>query len=605
MGRLDSISSPKDLKQLNIKEQEELAKEIREKVICVVNENGGHLSSNLGIIETTIAVHKVFNAPTDKIIFDVGHQCYAHKMLTGRQNQFSTVRKQGGLSGFPDKNESEYDVFTTGHAGNSISLALGLCTARDLLNQDYYVVVIVGDGSLVNGLNLEAITASSKKPKKLIVVLNDNGMSISKNTNGFYKFLSKRTIGKSYVNSKNAFKKVFKNSFITKLFRGARSVVKRIFNRSIFFENYGFKYVGVTDGNDLKDLNKTLEKVKTAGKDRAILLHVSTVKGKGSQKAESQADLYHGVSKKDGDANERFSSFIPKVLNSLIEKDNKIVTITAAMKDGTGLKGVEEAHPNNFIDVGILEEYAVSLSAGLATGGLKPIVFLYSTFMQRAYDQILHDVCLQNLPVVFCIDRAGLVGDDGKTHQGVFDLSFLSHMPNLTILSVMNEEEFNGALNYALSLNSPVAIRYPKDATAVKTNALYNGGEWVKISGGENAKVAVLTLGGRMLDLAVQAKKESSVDFEIYSVRRVKPLDYEVLNKLSGKSVITLEENALIGGFNTLVKSYFSLDEKTKVYSFGVPDEFIPHGSVDYQLGFCGLTKENLLNVTDKMESEK
>ncbi|MBP5467047.1 MAG: 1-deoxy-D-xylulose-5-phosphate synthase, partial [Clostridia bacterium] len=412
---LEKINVPADVKKLNYKELSLLSGEMREKIVSAINGNGGHLSSNLGILETTVSLYKTFDFPKDKLIFDVGHQCYAHKILSGRKDRFDSIRTAGGLSGFPDYEESEYDSFTTGHAGNSVALGLGLCTARDRNGEDYFVITVVGDGALVNGLNLEAINASGVKPKKFIVILNDNGMSISRNRNGFYNFISKATIKKSYVKPKHAIKKIFGESFITAFFRGVRNFFKRILNKAEYFERFGFKYVGIVDGNDIKETSKVLERVKRVAEDKAVFLHLKTTKGKGVKDAEERADLYHSVGRNMqcaavSDVN------LGDVLNELIDKDGKIVAITAGMKDGTGLSALESAHPEHLFDVGIAEEYATTFAAGLAKGGLKPVVAVYSTFLQRAYDEIMQDVCLQNLPVVFCVDRAGFVGEDGKTH---------------------------------------------------------------------------------------------------------------------------------------------------------------------------------------------
>ena len=594
MAILEKITSSKQVQKLNISELETLSGEIRSSIISATNAHGGHLSANLGIVETTVALYHTFNFPEDKIVFDVGHQCYTHKILSGRKEDFSSIRSCGGLSGFPCKEESEYDVFTTGHAGASISSCLGLCEARDKLGEDYTVIAVVGDGSIVNGLNFEAITASNVKPKNLIVILNDNGMSISKNKNGFYKFISEKSLSRSYLKSKRNFKKVFKESIFTKFARKTRGLIKRIFNKGKFFEQYGFKYVGVVDGNDINEMVRVLKKVKYVAKDKAVFLHVSTLKGKGDKNAEERSDVYHGVGKENKSVSGEYGLSLASSLNALIEKDDKIVALTAGMKDGTGLSHVEEIHPKNVIDVGIAEEYAVTLASGMATGGLKPVVCVYSTFLQRAYDQIMHDVCLQNLPVVFCIDRAGLIGEDGKTHQGVFDISYLSHMPNMTVLSVCSPKEIKDALLYAFSLKSPVAIRYPKGKVSFDSAMPFDSGKWVLESDCENAEKVVLAVGPNMLNLAFEYKNLIKEPIAIYNVRSIKPLDEKVLNSLKGKKIITLEENAVTGGFGSAVSSFFSTDTDTRVYNFGVVDEFIKHGTIDSQMEFCGLTAQNI-----------
>lgn len=600
MSIKERVSSPSDVKKLNVKELKELAGELRGEIISVVNENGGHLSSNLGIVETTLALYHTFDFPKDKLVFDVGHQCYAHKILSGRGDKFDGIRTSGGLSGFPDAEESEFDPFTTGHAGTSIASGLGLCAARDKAGEDYFVINVVGDGSLVNGLNLEAIASSDVKPKNYIVILNDNGMSISKNGNAFYRILSKSTTRRGYIKSKHLIKKVFGNSFITRFFKGIRDFFKRLFGGDVWFEKFGFKYVGVCDGNDMKELTEILESVKRVARDKAVFLHIKTTKGKGHKGAEERSDLYHGVGKNLRCSDGCFSSALGDALNAEIEKDDKIVAITAAMKDGTGLSRVEKAHPANFYDVGIAEEYAVTFAAGLAKGGAKPVVAIYSTFMQRAYDEIMHDVCLQNLPIVFCLDRAGLVGEDGKTHQGVFDFSYLTHLPNITVLAPDGENDLKAALSYALSAGCPVAIRYPKDSAAVsEENLSYSESLWREVKPGED--FAVFAAGPRMainaLAAAERIEKDSGKHVAVYSARTVKPLDITVLEKFRGKKVLTVEENAASGGFGAEVASYYAADGKTRVYIKGVPDEFIPHGSVKEQLDYCGLSEEGIYSA--------
>lgn len=594
---LEKINNTEDIKLLNKKGLESLAEDIRTEIKNATFLHGGHLSSNLGIVETTLSLYYTFDFPKDKLIFDVGHQCYTHKILSGRKDEFKSIREDEGISGFPNKEESEFDIFTTGHAGTSISTALGLCMARDKLNEDYVVVNVVGDGSIVNGLNLEAITSSNDKPKNLVVILNDNGMSISKNKNAFYKFISKSSISKSYVNNKRRFKKVFRNSIFTKFLRKVKNAVKKLFSRQNFFEKYGFKYVGVVDGNDIEELNKTLKMVKYACKQQAIFLHVSTVKGKGDKTAEEHADLYHGVSKDNKCSSTTYAKSLSDAINSLIESDSNVVAITAGMKDGTGLKAVEEKYPQNFYDVGIAEEFAVSLASGMATGGLKPIVVIYSTFLQRAYDQIIHDVCLQNLPIIFCVDRAGFVGADGQTHQGLFDISFLSHIPNLKILSINSPEEFSDALCYAKSLNCPVALRYPKSEQALEYSEKYDSGKWIKLLCRDNFDVAVFAVGANMISLALEFSKNCDKKVQVYAVRSIKPLDDQALTECVGKKIITLEENSKIGGFGSSVASYYAKNGNNIVYICGAEDKFIKHGKVKTQLKNNGLTIEELVDI--------
>ena len=602
MGVLEGLKDISDIKKLSVEQLGALAGELREEIISVTRENGGHLSSNLGIVETTLALYRTFDFPKDKIIFDVGHQCYAHKILSGRKEAFRSIRTDGGISGFPDSDESEFDAFTTGHAGTSIASGLGLCAARDRAGEDYCVIDVVGDGSLVNGLNLEAMTSSGKKPKNFIVILNDNGMSISKNRNGFYGFISKSTTKKSYVKSKRLFKKVFKDSFVTRFFRKVRGLIKRIFNGENYFEKFGFKYVGLCDGNDIKELSAILSRVKTACREKAVFLHIKTTKGKGFKKAEEHADFYHGVGKKLTNGAGEFSSSLGAALCEMIKTDPKIVAITAAMKDGTGLSAVEKEFPANFFDVGIAEEFAVTYAAGMAKGGLRPVVAVYSTFLQRAYDQILHDVCLQNLPVVFCLDRAGLVGEDGKTHQGIFDLSYLTHLPNMTVLAPLCADEMRDALQYAFSLSSPVAIRYPKNDSCGECRPKpFAEKLWVVEKEGNGA--VIISVGPRMTEIALRAA-EKSEGTQVVAARSVKPLDTDLLKSFAGRNIITLEENSVIGGFGAAVAEFFSGYIDTKVSVMGVKDVFVPHGTVETQLRGCGLSEDDILAEIDRLNDK-
>ena len=613
MSVLEKINSPEDVKNLKISELKELSGDIRKEIICITEKNGGHLSSNLGIIETTVALYHTFDFSFDKLVFDVGHQCYTHKILSDRKNRFSSLRKKDGISGFPNREESVYDAFTSGHAGTSISAGLGFCKARDLQNEDYAVVNVVGDGSLVNGLNLEAITAKDVKPKNFLVILNDNGMSINKNGNALYRLISKGAANVGYYKGKNFIKKIFKESFVTKFLRKIKNGVKGILLKNNFFEQFGFKYMGVADGNDMKELVKVLNRAKSMMRYKAVLLHIKTTKGKGLKKAEERSDAYHGVGKNFDISGGVFADKLGKTLNKIIDEDKKVVAITAAMKDGTGLKAVEEAHSENFFDVGIAEEFAVTFAAGMAAGGLKPVVAVYSTFMQRAYDEILHDVCLMNLPVVFCLDRAGLVGADGATHQGVFDLTYLSSLPNMTVLSPVNEEELSDALQYALSLGTPVAIRYPRsDCALIPFEPFVKG--WQKISVGKNEeqngtdnrnggsaqsnghinRVTVLAVGPRMVKTGVEIAKDIE-GVEVYNAKTVKPLDADVLTKIKDTLVVTLEENTEAGGFGTSVLKYYAENGiKADVLPMGVKDKFIPHGSVDEQMAMNGLDKKTI-----------
>ncbi len=598
MGLLENIKTSSDLKKLEVNELPVLCEEIRERILSVVSNNGGHLSSNLGSVEATVAIHYVFDLPTDKLIFDVGHQCYTHKILSGRNEEFDTIRKDEGLSGFPDREESEFDPFTTGHAGSSISAGLGYCIARDTLGEDYRVINFVGDGSIVNGLNLEALTSSSVKPKNFIVILNDNGMSISKNSNAFYKFISKKTVGNGYIKSKKALKKAFGEGCFTKFLSGFRNVVKRMFFRNNYFEQFGFKYVAGVDGNDVREMVEILQKIKKASQYKAVFLHVNTQKGKGYQSAEEHSDTYHGVGKNLCCDCTGFSSAFGEKLISLMGSDKRIVAITAGMQDGTGVKKAAQSYPTRFIDVGIAEEYAVTLAGGMASGGLRPIVAIYSTFLQRAYDQVLEDVCLQNLPVIFCLDRAGLVGADGKTHQGLFDLSYLSHMPNMTILCPSTIEELSDAIDYAISLNSPVAIRYPKNCKLNIKTPKFSESLWNEIKEGDD--LTVLAVGPAMTSIALDFANKCDKSVRVVSARTVKPLDQNILEKIKNTPIITMEENVLCGGFGWAVENYYAkVGAQVKVCSLGVDDKFIKNGSCDKQYSDNGLDVDNLLKIAE------
>lgn len=596
---LNAINSVSDIKELQISQLKTLADNLRGEILRVIDKNGGHLSSNLGIVELSVALYHNFDFPNDKLIFDVGHQCYAHKILSGRKEKFTSIRTVGGLSGFPDKEESEFDIFTTGHAGTSISSAIGVATARDALKEDFTVISVVGDGALSNGLNLEALTINKTKPKNFIVILNDNGMSISLNKNGFYQLISKGTTKGSYVKSKRAIKKVFGNSFITRGLVRFRDFIKRIINKNNYFEQYGFKYVGVVDGNNIKKLDKIINRIKNTCKDKAVFLHVKTTKGKGYKKAEEQADIYHGVGENLAVEQGSFSHALGEKINALIEKDNKIVAITAGMKDGTGLKAVEEKNPKNFYDVGIAEEYAVTFSAGLAVGGLKPIVALYSTFAQRAYDQIVHDVCLQKLPVILCLDRAGFVGKDGKTHQGVFDLSYLSHIPDLDIYAPCRVSDLGDIIDYAIQRNRPAVIRYGKNGLIENGGESLNQSLWYVDRDDTQSNVAIIAVGANMLTLARKVS-ESRNGVKIVVARSIKPLDVDMLDSIRCPLIITLEENSIHGGFGSLVREYYSNDKNVKVAVCGVKDKFVPHGSIEDQMQENGLTVGCILEIIEK-----
>lgn len=469
---LDKINEPKDLKKLEIKEKEELAEEIRKELINIVSKNGGHLASNLGVVELTIALHSVFNTPEDKIIWDVGHQSYVHKMLTGRKDKMNTLRKLDGIAGFPKTNESKYDTFNTGHSSTSISVGTGMARARDILKENYKVISVIGDGSLTGGMALEALNDAGASKTNLIVILNDNEMSISKNVGGIPMFLSKLRTRKLYTKANNRIKRYtlkvpVVGEKIVDFVQRTKKTIKQIFIPNMYFEDIGFTYLGPVDGHNIEKLEGILKIAKDV--QGPVLVHIITKKGKGYKFAEENPDKFHGISAFNPETGEKlavskkdYSKVFGDKLIELAKKDKKIVAVTAAMKDGTGLKDFAKTFPDRFFDVGIAEQHAVGLIAGMAKAGLKPVLPLYSSFLQRGYDQLVHDIALQNLPVTICIDRAGIVGNDGETHHGIFDMSFASAIPNLTIMAPKDFKELEEMLEFSVDYNGPVLIRYPR-----------------------------------------------------------------------------------------------------------------------------------------------
>ncbi len=594
MAILERIKTPSDIKQLSLDELEVLAEEIRGRIIEVVKQNGGHLSSNLGAVDLTIALHYVFDFPSDKLIFDVGHQSYAHKILSGRNDLFDTIRKDGGISGFPNPSESEYDAFCSGHAGNSLSASLGYCVARDRLNQNFKVINLVGDASFFNGEYLEALSSNADKPKNLIVILNDNGMSISKNENALYKFFSKITTKKSYSEFMYAAEKTLGRTFIGKGLKRFKRFIKFNVNKTTVVEAVGLKYVGIFNGNNIKELVRILSNIKD--NDKAVLLHLKTVKGKGFSEAESNSDLYHGVGKNLASGGGSFSSRVSKILSDFAKEDEKIVAVCAGMKDGVGLTDFAKDYANRFFDVGIAEEHAVTFAAGMAKGGLKPFVFIYSTFLQRSYDQIMQDVCLQNLPVIFMLDRAGVVGADGATHQGLFDLSYLSNLPNISIFAPKDAYELKLTIDKCLKLNSPCAIRYPNGINEeFESHSDFDNCIW---EGDSNSDNVLLCVGPRMLRLGEEVKNLTDKNVSVVNSRQIKPLDDEFLKKISDKNIITLEENVLKGGFGESVVAFYNSEKlmNVKIKTFGFSDKFVSHATQKEQLDKEGITAKNVVN---------
>lgn len=560
-----------ELKLLNNRELEALCENIRGRVISSVLENGGHLSSNLGVVELTVALHYVFDFPKDKIIFDVGHQCYAHKMLSGRMDKFSTLRKKGGLAGFPKRSESEYDSYNTGHAGTSISAALGMAKARDLAGADYNVIAVIGDGSFNNGLVYEAFNSLKQLGARILIILNDNGMSISPTVGSMHEYLE-----------------VLKNDVEERYHKNRRAGI---------FERFGLEYDGVYDGNDVVAMIAELKRVKEKLKSGSVIMHVMTKKGKGFGPGEDDPEATHGISD-SGSVNEvvEYSQVLGKKLAGLAKKDARVVAVTAAMTGSLGLSDFFREFPARSVDVGICEEHAAVFCAAMAAQGFKPYYAVYSTFLQRSFDEIILDICSQNLPVTLCIDRAGISGADGETHQGVFDLSYLSLIPNMAIAVPKDTNELEAMLDFSLGYNGPLAIRYPR---ACSHNFGGGGkielGKWEIMRRGDG-KIAMLACGERAIARAIaaadDAERKCGVRPAVINARFVKPLDSTVLNSLSEESIITIEDNALIGGFGSLIAEYYS-ESKKRIKAFAYRDKFIEHGGVNE------LMDENGINVAD------
>ena len=608
---LDSINNPKDLKKLNILEKEELANEIREYLLEIVSKNGGHLASNLGVVELTLAIHSVFNSPEDKIIWDVGHQSYVHKILTGRKEQMNTLRKIGGISGFPKISESEYDSFDTGHSSTSISVALGMARARDLLGSRNKVIAVIGDGSLTGGMAIEALNDAGSSKTNIIVILNDNEMSISKNVGGIPKLLTKIRVKKTYKRSNNCIKRFFNKipiigKPIVNIAHQIKMGIKQAVIPNMYFEDIGFTYLGPVDGHNIQELENIL--FKSQNIEGPVLIHVITKKGKGYEIAEKNPDKFHGISSfdiKTGNTNKAkqkdYSNQFGEKLVKLASKDEKIVAVTAAMKDGTGLKEFADKYPKRFFDVGIAEQHACGLIAGMASSGLKPVFSVYSSFLQRGYDQLIHDIALSNLPVTIAIDRAGIVGNDGETHQGLFDLAFLSHIPNFTVMAPKDFKELDKMLEFAINLNKPVTIRYPRGGEGKNK---FNKCEEVKLGKAEIIKrgkdISIVAI-GKMVDRAVEVSnilKEKNIDVEIINARFLKPLDKETILKSINKTkyVITIEDGILKGGLGTAVTELIKNNDinDIKIKTFGYNDCFVEHGSIEELEDIYGLTSEKI-----------
>lgn len=609
---LEKINSIDDLKKLNIEEKKILAQEIREYIIKIVSKNGGHLASNLGVVELTISLHSIFNVPFDKIIWDVGHQTYTHKILTGRKEELKTLRTSGGIAGFPKLEESETDCFNTGHSSTSISIALGMAKARDIKQENNSIICVIGDGALTGGMALEALNDAGSSDTKLTVILNDNEMSISKNVGGVNMLLSKLRTKRLYTKSNISAKKIIKKVPVVgapfvKFVQKAKRSIKQFIIPKMYFEDIGFRYLGPVDGHDIEKLESLLKISKEL--DGPVLIHVLTKKGKGYKPAEENPDKFHSTSAFEIETGKTlkekqtdYSKIFGNKLIQLAEKNNKIVAITASMKDGTGLTEFQKKFPNRFFDVGIAEQHAIGFSAGLASNGMIPVVPIYSSFYQRAYDQVIHDVCIQNLPVIMCVDRAGIVGADGETHQGILDLSFFNIIPNLTIMAPKNFKELEDMLEFATKLNKPVVIRYPrggegKNVFKENTKIEYGKSEILQ----EGNDISILAI-GKMVDRAIDVcnkLKEDNINAEVINIRFLKPLDKESIIKSvkKTKNCITIEDNILLGGLASNVKELL-IDNKidVNIKTFGYPNKFIKHGSVEDIEKKYGLDTESIYN---------
>ncbi|APH15333.1 1-deoxy-D-xylulose-5-phosphate synthase [Clostridium sporogenes] len=609
---LDKYQDFDSIKSMSINELNQFSYEIREFLIDNVSKTGGHLASNLGVVELTLSIFNVFDLNKDKVIWDVGHQAYVHKILTGRKNNFNTLRQYRGLSGFPKRCESPYDVFETGHSSTSISAALGMARARDIKGENNKVIAVIGDGALTGGMAFEALNDLGFNKTDLIIILNDNQMSIAENVGGMSSYLSKVRLDPTY----NKLKKEVNSTLnkIPNVGKGmARSLervkngIKQMIVPGMFFENLGIKYLGPIDGHDIKELSKVMKMAKDI--KGPVLIHTITKKGKGYVYAEKKPDKFHGIGPFDCTSGEidskaclTYSGVFGEELTKIGKEDNRVVAITAAMKDGTGLRKFGETFPKRFFDVGIAEQHAVTLAAGIATEGLKPVFAVYSTFLQRAYDQVLHDICIQNLPVVFGIDRAGIVGSDGETHQGIFDLSYLSSLPNMTIIAPKCLEEMGIMLKWALNQNSPVAIRYPRggDIKSLEMTPIKNmeKSKWEIIC--EEGNIAIIAT-GKMVQHAIIAREKLKlygIKSTIVNANFIKPIDKELIKNFvkKGYKIVTVEDNVIKGGFGSLVLQYISeLKANNTVLNLGFKDKFVPHGSTDILYKIEGLDPEGIV----------
>ncbi len=612
---LPKVNSPADLKKLSYEELEILAAEVREELVEVVSNTGGHLAPNLGVVELTIGLHRSLDSPKDKIVWDVGHQCYVHKLFTGRRDQFATLRQYGGIAGFPKTAESDHDIFDTGHASTSISFALGLAEARSRKKRKEHIVALIGDGSLTGGMAYEALNQVGHLGTRLIIILNDNEMSIASNVGAMSSYLNRIRLDPLYLRVRDEIERRVKKipAIGEKMYSIGESVkgaLKYLLGEGVIFEELGINYIGPIDGHNIKMIEETMAVAKTSTKP--VIIHALTKKGKGYAPAESSPEKFHGTAPfiiKTGKAKVKngkpsYTEVFGRTMIDLAKKNKKIVALTAAMASGTGLSKFKETFPDRFYDVGIAEQHAVTFAAGLARGGYIPVVAIYSTFLERAYDQIVQDVCLQGLHVVFMLDRAGLVGEDGPTHHGVFDLSYLRHIPNLIVMAPKNEEELRHMLFTATKRKQPVAIRYPRGAgQGVELTSHFeqlNVGEAEIIK--EGSDVCLFAV-GKMVDVSTtvaQRLEEKGISVTLINGRFIKPLDKRTLKEAgrSHKLLVTLEENALIGGLGSAVSELFS-DERISipVTRIGLPDRFVTHGETKQLLKDLELDADSIVQT--------
>ena len=607
---LEKINQVNDIKKIPPEEYDQLAEEIRQFLITKISQTGGHLASNLGVVELTMALHLCFDFPKDKVVWDVGHQSYTHKLLTGRKSGFDELRKYGGMSGFPKRKESDCDCFDTGHSSTSISAGIGLVAARDLRGGDEHVISVIGDGALTGGMAYEALNNASRLKKNFIIILNDNNMSIAENVGGMSEYLNGLRTNEVYTNFKSgveqSLNRIPGGNHLANQLKKTKSGLKQLFIPGMFFEDMGVTYLGPVDGHDIGKLQEVLKKAKRV--KGAVLVHVLTKKGKGFAPAERHPARFHGAEPFDIETglpkNKRKKANYQDVFSTCMvklgQRNEKVVAITAAMPDGTGLKRFKNIYPDRFFDVGIAEEHAVTFAAGLAAGGMRPIFAVYSSFLQRAYDQVLHDVCIQNLPVVFAIDRAGLVGSDGETHQGIFDLSYLSSIPNMHIMAPKNKWELSDMLKFAVEFDGPIALRYPRgeayDGLREFRHPIVYGKSEILY---EEEDIALLAVGSmvKTAEAVRHRLKEIGYSCTLVNARFVKPIDTDVVKELAKdhRLIVTLEENVRSGGYGEKVRDYVQEQEiPVHELTIALPDEYVEHGNVALLYEEVGIDAESV-----------